>query len=202
MTTIARPFIPCPFMSFCQGHSRRRGFALIGAVLLIPVRAWAAPPLALYGKSVVVSWKESRVQRRLSQADFYSLTVTKKMSIYISSAGRIFSRQTSTNFRGSGSTEQIAGERGNGRNMDLIPTFTGNSMVLFGGPSQGAVRRISLTFDSGFTSCSANVVFGKQSGRMTFRAYSPIVNEYIEIASASASDATCSIRSGNVFAGE
>ncbi len=160
-----------------------------------------AAPAALYGKSVVVSWSETSQQRYVGEANFRSVLRSVSTSIYISSIGRVFSRQTNATRTGSGSTEQVAGLGGNGGRQSRVPAFSGQAMTMFG-PVQGGVRRVSVTFDAGFGSCTADVGFAKEVGRASFNSISPITNRPLEIVSVTPGAASCSVRDGNVFAGE
>ena len=56
--------------------------------------AAADAPTALYGKSVVVTWNEARVQRNLGDKNFRPVFGNQKLSLYISSTGRVFNRFT------------------------------------------------------------------------------------------------------------
>ena len=62
-------------------------------VISLTTQAYAAEaPKALWGKSVVLTWTETRQQRVVGQPNFYSVNGSDGTSIYISTAGRIFSR--------------------------------------------------------------------------------------------------------------
>jgi len=162
--------------------------------------AAAAPPAALYGKSIVVSWIESSQQRNVGESNWRSVSRSVTLSVYVSTAGRVFSRQTNAVARvGSGSTDQVAGQPG-GSGPQRIPVFSGHDMTLYG-VQQGGARRIAVSFDAGFTGCTATALFAKEVGRSSFRRISPINGRTLEIATVSPGPATCTIRSGNVFAG-
>jgi hypothetical protein len=174
---------------------------LLLLVLLASVKAFAAPA-ALYGKSVVISWSEVSQQRRVGEENFRSVARNVNMSIYISNLGRVFSRQTNTTRAGTGATEQVAGQP-SGSRPARIPSFSGQSMTVYGpAQGQGGVRRIVVEFGQGFNGCSAHVAFAKEEGRATFRGTSPITGAQLEIASVTPAEASCSVRSGNVFGGE
>src|SRR5882757_330161 len=82
-------------------------------VMLLATQAHAADaPAALKGKSVVVAWTETRQQRHVGEPNFRSVDASHNLSIYISTAGRVFSRQTNSTRAGSGATEQVSGESG------------------------------------------------------------------------------------------
>lgn len=179
--------------------TRTTGIWLMPVALIVVVAGsadGAAAPAALYGKSIIVSWGEGSLQRNVGEPNWRSVSRGVTMSIYISTAGHVFSRQTNNTRAGTGSTEQVAGQGGK-----RVPVFSGHEMTMFG-PVHGGVRRVSVSFDAGFTSCTATAGFAKEVGRSSFNAVSPIDGRALEIMSVSPGPATCSIRNGNVFAGE
>jgi hypothetical protein len=173
------------------------GKALKAALVAVLVSAAAntagAAPAGLLGKSVVVSWSETRVQRFVGEANWRSVNASHELSVYISSAGRVFSKFSATTRRGTGANEQVSGAGGN-----RVPSFSGNSMTIVQA-QQGTARRIAVEFDGGFSSCTASVIRGKESGAGSGYAKSVITGQRIEIQSASAGSASCSVRAGNVF---
>src|SRR4051812_38735364 len=89
----------------------RAAFILVVlAVLLSEPTAVMAAPTQLYGKSVILKWSENRVQRNVGEGDFRSVNASHELSIYVSSAGRIFNKLQNTTRRGTGSDEQVAGQ--------------------------------------------------------------------------------------------
>lgn len=168
---------------------------VLTAVALIPGAAGAAPA-QLSGKSIIVSWSETRVQRGVGEINWRSVNASHSLSVYISSAGRVFSRFSATTRRGSGSNEQVSGGGGS-----RVPSFSGNSMTIVA-PSQGMARRIAVEFGDGFSSCTASVIRGKESGASSGFGTSLITGQRIETQSVTTSGASCSLRAGNVFGGE
>jgi hypothetical protein len=169
------------------------------ALAIFGATAQAAPPASLIGKSVVVSWTESRQQRFVGEAQFRSVGVSHNLSIYISTAGRIFMRQTNTARGGSGTIESIGGETAR-----RLPSFSGSTMTVATTPvSQEAhfARRVTANFDAGFGRCDARVVFAKEPGHATSIVLSKITKKRVEIAASSVGSTSCSIQSGNVLGG-
>lgn len=160
--------------------------------------AAAASPPQLRGKSIIVSWGEQRSQRNVGEADFRSVAIQHDFRVYVSAAGRVLSRLTNANRRGSGSSEQIAGEGGSTRATE----FTGQSMIVTRARSKGGARRITVEFDATFGSCRAEVVRAKQVGSATTISRSLITGRLVEIRSVTVSGASCAIQGGNVFGGE
>src|SRR5215211_4499710 len=118
-------------------------------VMLLATQAHAAgAPEALKGKSVIVTWTETRQQRHVGEPNFYSVNASASLSVYISTAGRAFSRRTNSTRAGSGSIERAPGEGGEERRAQ----FAGQTMTLIGVTTGGAYRT-SVDFDPNFTSC-------------------------------------------------
>ena len=168
--------------------------------LLIATRAEAAgAPDQLKGKSVTLTWAETRQQRHVGEPNFYEVTASSKLSIYVSTAGRVFSRLTnSVRGVGSGTNEQVAGERG-GPVPTRTPSFDGQTMTVIG-EGKGGVRRILVDFDASFGSCNAKVAIAFEAGKSAVL-FSPITKKYVEMKSVSSSGASCAVQSGNVLGG-
>jgi hypothetical protein len=130
-------------------------------VLILPALAGAGPaPPALYGKSVVVAWSEARIQRDVGQPNFHQVNASHNLSIYVSGTGRVFNRLTNSTRAGTGSTEQLAGEKGSNR----VLSFSGRSMTVFAPFQSGGMRHIVVDFDAGFGSCGAKITYAKPPG--------------------------------------
>jgi hypothetical protein len=172
-----------------------KGFAA-GAVALVclPLAA-AAAPNALIGKSVTVSWNETRSQRDVGEPAFKPVSIPYTFTVYFGTGGHVFKRifAVAASRRASGADDKVGG--GGGANV----SFSGNTLVgtnSFG----GAARRIQVTFDGGFSSCSAQVVTAKLAGAKTATVKSIATGGMVEFESVSAGSATCSIAQGNPFA--
>ena len=161
-----------------------------------------AAPAQLYGKSVVVSISETRASRPVTGGPTTSSSASSQFSVYISEAGRPFVRsdRMSSTRRG---TEQKAIDSAPGSKIGVSESsgvqFSGNSMILTMRMISGA-RRITVTFDGGFTSCSATVLNAREGDKPMV-----IKNRYTgvdrEVTSIQSSVTGCSIKAGNVFAG-
>jgi hypothetical protein len=166
-------------------------------VLMLPSASFAAPPTQLYGKSISISWTESRMQRIGSANDFAMANIPQTLNVYISSKGQYFSRRGASTRAGSGSFDAVGtngqSHEGNARGV----TFSGHAMNVSAALSSGA-RSISVQFDGGFGSCDANVIIGRNGGQ-NIKIKALVGGQTVEIKSATASGANCSIREGNVF---
>jgi hypothetical protein len=169
------------------------------SVLLASQSYAASAPEQLKGKSIVVSWTESRQQKNVGWNNFRTVNASHQLSIYISTKGRVFSRQTNSTRAGTGSTEQVAGEGGGGPYSTRTPSFGGQSMTVIG-ENKGGARRAVIDFDASFTSCKAKASTAFEAGK-TSVSFSPITHQRVEIKSVITSGESCSIQSGNVLGG-
>jgi hypothetical protein len=71
----------------------RKGIVVSAALTLLSAAAHAgSAPKELYGKSIVVAWSESRDQRVETEKEVRNFGQAVQMNLYISTAGRPFSR--------------------------------------------------------------------------------------------------------------
>jgi hypothetical protein len=179
---------------------RQLSYAVIPALVALPMASSGtlAAPSQLYGKSVIVSWQEDRMQTTDRDAQPTSVTGSGQLSVYISEAGRPFSRvsMSVTNRRGtrSGNRDAVQGE-GSSRSV----SFNGNTMSASMPRGNAGAMQISVTFDSGFQGCSARVVTGKTGGAQSTRVTSMITGHQYEFYSVKTSGESCRVQGGNVF---
>lgn len=166
------------------------------AVAALGCTSVQAAPQGLYGKSIVVSWTEQRMQRLKGEGEFRPVTRIGGLSVYVSGAGRVFSRKSMTNPKrqASGSTDRV----GSGEARDIA--FEDRTMMVTLSGSSGGARRILVKFDDSFAGCTANVIRGKQEGADKIVA-SSVINpgRTVEVAEVKTSGESCSMKNGNVF---
>jgi hypothetical protein len=164
----------------------------------VPVGAPAAgAPPQLHGKSVIVTWSETRVQRPVGAPNFQTITGEQNLSMYFGTEGHVFSRwRTSVNGRSAGN-EQVAGDTNLA--VTRVPIFHGTSTSIIMPLRGSAARRLSVDFDVGYVKCTAKSTFGKQVGSTTSVTMSPVVHKLIETQSVSVGPTSCSVQNGNVF---
>jgi hypothetical protein len=160
-----------------------------------------AAPQALYGKSITISWNETRSQRDGQAGAFRPVSIPFIQTYYISTQGRIFTRSTAKGGSGAGfgSVEGVGHDAPKGFVDARNIAFKSNGMVIntaFG----GAGRHIDVSFDGGFAGCSARVVTAMQSGAKTAVVRSIATGSNVEFESVSAGAASCSVATGNAFA--
>jgi hypothetical protein len=171
--------------------------AALSAPALAPADA-GSPPAALYGKSVVVTWSEARSLRPAgSDLPFHSVNASYELGTYVSTAGRAFSRTSLTAGGRTGSIDNVGGSGHSSTGGLRTVEFQGNSLTT-SAAFQGGARRIVVNFGEGFANCTAEVVIAKQVGARTMTV-TGLLGRTIEIESATAGPASCSVRSGNVF---
>jgi hypothetical protein len=163
----------------------------------IVMPAIAAPAPDIVGKSVVVSWSESRHLRREGQER--TVNVSYKLSIYLSSNGRPFTRMAASSGAGAASNDTVGGSGSTLANGARGVTANGHSVSVTGvfGSFAHSVR---IEVGQGGSSCAGQVVIGKEAGGggKTFR--SAITGKTTEVLSATPSALSCSVQAGNVFA--
>jgi hypothetical protein len=103
--------------------------------------AGEAPPTQLRGKSIVVIWAESRIQRDEGQQNFRPVNANRNITIYISTLGRVFSRATNATQRGSGGSDQVQGESSSATVRPRVPSFSGQSMTYYQPMGPTGMRR-------------------------------------------------------------
>jgi hypothetical protein len=165
-------------------------------LLLLTGTAQAAAPAQLQGKSVVVSWSENRTQRRNDEAQLRTVNVSVELLLYVSTAGRVFSRMNRRLGGQSASRERLPGESltgGAGRT-----SFQDRRLIIDSQYRGSGARRVVVSFDGGYGSCSAEIIQGKESGQ-PMRMKSMINQNRLEVHSISIASPSCRVRDGNVF---
>ena len=158
--------------------------------MLLAAPALAAPP-QLLDHTITVSFTATG-QSKSPEGQVHSFNTQVSRIIYVSSAGRLFMRHRAAN------------SRGNSRGGDFAPGEGGGSFSFQGSRLVGVLpygtgaRQITVTFDPGFSSCTASVIEGGSGGVIRRKGPNGIM---YEITGATTSSVSCSIRNGNAFAG-
>lgn len=150
-------------------------------------------PAGLLDKTVTMSWSSSGSGTRAdgTQRSFSNLNTRV---VYISSAGRTFLRMEVRGRKAARGADVGPGEGGSRGSVRL----EGNRLVGAETFASGA-RQYIATFDSGFSSCTLSVIDAKAGGSKIQRK-GPDGAMYV-IDSVSTGSPSCSIQSGNAFAG-
>lgn len=155
-----------------------------------PVTAFAAPS-QLLNKTVTVSFTVSGLAQQAGEATPHSFSSVVSHTIYVSSAGRLFERHGANNGKGSKRRDVAPDSAGSGSF-----SFQGNRLVGVRSFSAGA-RQVVVNFDSGFSSCTANIIEGKENGVINRVGAS---GKRVTETQVKASSPNCSIQDGNAFA--
>jgi hypothetical protein len=152
----------------------------------------ASVPAAAMNKTITISFTTGNAKSADGQTRGFSTSVSR--IIYVSSAGRLFMRHAATSGRASRGGDFAPDDPRSGKGSFH---FAGNKLIGVIPYSMGA-RQITVSFDAGFSSCTASIIEGHTAGGVIQRK-GPNGVMY-EITSATTSSPSCSIQSGNVFA--
>jgi hypothetical protein len=160
-------------------------------------------PAALHNKTVVLTWTEKRSQKADS-GELKHPTTTSDFRIYVSSAGRLFSRFTRTDLRSGRSNSSELAPDGNisfaGIGQGLRTTRFEGSRLTSDNKMRSGARRIQAEFDADYRGCTLRVIYGKEGDAplyhraMDGRMYTVLSIDVIAPA--------CSIKDGNLIAAE
>jgi hypothetical protein len=161
-----------------------------------PCYATAAPD-NLRNKSFTVTWTETHDRREGGGNEFRQMSLSMQMSLYVSSAGRPFSKLIVGGGRGASASQGSVGQSGTSLGSgSRVVSFIGSGILItsnFG----GAARRI--TINGSGSACSAEVHVAKLAGASTV-AFKRTDGRTFELHSLSASSASCQSSEGNTFA--
>jgi hypothetical protein len=155
--------------------------------------AFAAAPSQAMNKTITVAFTATGTSKA-PDGIVRSFNTQVTRMIYVSSAGRLFMRH-----------EARRGSMSRGGDFDPSDTRRGKGSFNFQGnklvgviPYDAGARQITVTFDPGFSSCTANVIEGHSGG--VIRRMGPSGKMY-EITRGTTTAPSCSIQTGNAFAG-
>lgn len=166
-------------------------FTLLAAATLISMNpASAAAPPALLGKTINVSYAMF-VPGVGPDGSIHRGGRNVQWTIYLSTAGRIFAKGVARNAHGYGGDRELGPGRG---------TFHFAGSTLIGTAQHGNhAGQLRVNFDSGFQTCTANVLAGGENGApMVWNSLSG--KRFRQTGRPEVSAVTCSIASGNAFA--
>ncbi len=156
----------------------------------------AAAPARLLNKTVLLNWTTTNVQRG-PDGQTVSRPISFTRTIYVSSNGRMFDRSTRSAGRHSGTSELGPGGKQLKTGEAAGLRFSGERMVGNVAFATGAAQFV-VSFSGGFSSCSVDVLLGRQGGQMRRRG---VDRKMYDILSATVSGQSCSVREGNLLAG-
>ena len=165
---------------------------LVGAGLLGPTASALAAPAELLNKTITVTYSTA-IPAKGSDGSTRTATRSSVRIIYISSAGRIFTRLTR---RDSGTTDVKDAAPENPKNNFH---FEGSKLVGVMTFATGAAL-MTIGFEGSGQSCSANLISGRDKGAFRFKGLNGVM--YDATGPATFSGVSCSIASGNAFGGQ
>ena len=166
------------------------GALFIGWGMLGRATALAAPA-ELLNKTITVTYSTA-IPAKGSDGSTRTATRSSVRIIYLSSAGRIFTRLVR---RDSGLTDTKDSAPENPKNNFH---FEGNKLIGVMTFATGAAL-MTISFDGSGQSCTANLVSGRDKGAFRFKGLNGIT--YEATGPAAFSGVSCSIAAGNAFAG-
>jgi hypothetical protein len=172
----------------------------LAAALLTPAvspACAAGAPQQLFNKTVTMSWTTSSTVTLASGGPTRNVTNANTRTVYISNAGRPFLRMNLASTRGRNARSGDRGpEDSSGRGS---VRFEPGKLVGVETFMSGA-RQYIATFDAGYSSCTLTVVDAK-AGSSAIMRRGPDGAMY-KVENATTGSQSCSIQSGNAFAGQ
>jgi hypothetical protein len=174
----------------------RMGATFLFAFAMAGISGAQAAPAQLYGKSISLSWTETREQKKAGDTDFHGQALGQHLTVYVSPTGKLFNRIETNVGKRRGSNDQVAGDSGSSRGL----SFHGSQLEVFG-PFGGGMRHLVVSFDASFASCTMRASFPSDAAGGPKRIARTLVGGApIEIRNVSGSGETCSVQAGNAFA--
>jgi hypothetical protein len=160
-------------------------------------------PTSLYNKTVLLRWTEHRSERS-DTGEINNSTPRSDFSIYISSAGRLFSQFKRRNLQSGRSNSATQGPTGETTKTGMGASkqsmrFEDDQLISENAMKSGA-RRILVEFGNGYRDCQLTVIYGKEGNAPEY--HRAMNGRMYTVLSADVVSPSCSVKDGNVFAGE
>ena len=170
----------------------------LAAILAAPLgRAAAEAPQQLRNKTIQLGWTSSVVEHD-DTGRSKSVRLEASRLIYISSAGRLFERSSRSSGNRANQSENAPDATRTKGGEETALRFAGDKLVGNVAFAQGAVQLVA-TFDSSYSSCNLELVYGREGGGMKRVGVDGVLYTIDKVVP---SAPTCSIKEGNVFAGQ
>jgi hypothetical protein len=184
--------------SLREDNQMRAALAGLACVLAEVASAVAAPAPDIVGKSVLVTWTEYRQLQIAGQPA--NVTLGYDLRFYVSSAGRPFTRLTLTGRPGRTAMNEQVGGTGTSLVGGLrVVSVDGHAVVLQGIMGNFA-RNLRVEVAPGGSSCSAQMLVGKEVGSTPKTVIGPLTGAVTEIHAITVNGVSCAVQQGNVFA--
>jgi hypothetical protein len=176
-----------------------RALAVLVALAIPTAMQAAEAPKALYGKSVALSWVEERQQSSAAEPQPRWLRVPLTLTIYVSTAGRIFTRITGSTAGSArpGSAEALGANATTNAGI-RVAQFKGRSLT-YTSTFTGGARNISVEFDDSHGTCTVSVILGKSPGASKIVMPNLALGGVVEVHAVTIRDTSCAIRDGNAL---
>jgi len=156
-----------------------------------PLLAAGAPP-QLSGKSVRASWTDNRVERN-DEGREKSVSQTSTIKLYVSDKGRIFSQfDRAVNAKQTRQNLDVSGSGHTSLNFHA----EGNKLIA-DQQATGGARRVTITFDAAFTTCTTSVINGANGPRQRHQNLSKTA--WLTLVSITVTSTSCDVTTGNSF---
>lgn len=171
-------------------------FSIALLILVSGVACAQVAPSGLLNKTITFSFTNNVTLREPE-----GRTVNRQASIsytdYVSSAGRIFQRSSRSVGRRSRSADKEPDKARQAGGEVHTNRFEGNKLVIMNSYAEGAVRMV-VSFDPAFSTCTVDVMLGKEGGgTIKRRGLDGVIREILTY---DVTNKTCTIRDGNPFA--
>jgi hypothetical protein len=178
---------------------------LLSVAMSAPGIAEAAPfPEPLLGKSVTLNWNENQQRKFEDTGEVTFPTFSHSLGIYISTAGRAFTRELNVPTGGRGPrrgpfvSDQAPDDSRSSTGDKRFVHFERGALLVDNHLIAGT-RDISITFGPGYDSCNARVTYDRAADGGPVRMQIRPSGRRFELVSIQTSTPSCSIRSGNVL---
>ena len=155
----------------------------------------AKVPDPLKGKSVTISYDETRRSKPEEGGEVNTRKIPFKLILYVTAEGNLFNRLLAG--RNTKSSDQTKGSKDLAQFADRETVFDGQKMSVsntFG--AENGSRVIEASFDDSFAKCTATVIISVKGEYARRRL---ITGGFELLYSASTSDVTCAVADGNAL---
>jgi hypothetical protein len=168
--------------------------ALIAAAICFSCNPALAAPGGLLNKTIQISYAMF-IPGRTANGSINRSGRTVSLTIYVSGMGRIFFKAVNRCSQGDCGRVKLSAPESTSKGW----RFAGSALVGVVGQNGSVAMQIKASFDSGFQSCSAEVIVGEEVGVPT--SWTALDGErFTATGKPSISSVACSVASGNAFA--
>ena len=170
------------------------GITISAMATCLSVNSALAAPTGLLNKTVRISWFQQTPGLSVGTNQSGSAGRSMALTFYVSSAGRVFAK-------GAARTGGSTGQRTIGPEATVFRSQGSKIVGVWhhGGGTNGATS-ITVSFDSGFQTCSLDVILGSENGKpLEWVGLNGV--RYVATGHPTISSQSCSVSAGNAFAG-